>query len=357
MILECSHCGAPLDVGGRSPFTRCNYCGRTSRTSACKTQHRVTPQGWAPPQQWLPPPQFTVHVIQPLPYKKASGAIGCIIFVSVMLPLIIAGAAGFAIWAAAPRASVPDAPAGDDDEAEAEPAWDGTSTLRCSAGDRLQVSGVTMKAALPEVIVAESNCVLEITDSELRGDVIITMSGTARVTIRRGEIVAGRTVAKASSSSKLEVDGAKITLGAKNADGVVGIEVTSSVDVTVSGASVTVAARDPSKAVLVDATSRGRVRLVDGTYAGEFTIKADGSSEVRREGPPVEARLEVRSAAKVSGFKERHKAKPQKGAPARPGAPGDPLAPAFGPQPSKGPGCGCAPSDLACNMKCSAGKK
>jgi hypothetical protein len=219
------------------------------------------------------------------------------------------------------------------------------------------VSGVTMKEPLPEVVIADSNCVVEIEDSELRGDVIVRTSSTARVTIRRGKIVAGRSLLTAGSSTKLEVDGTAITLGSKSADDVVGIEVTSSADVTLNGASVTVAARDPAKAVLVDASSRARVRLVNGSYTGDFVVRADGSSDVRREGPEIEARLEVRSAAKV-GFKEaKTKSKPAKGTPSKPGgAPGDPLGPAFGPQKGMS-NCGCAPGDLACNMKCSAGKK
>lgn len=358
MILECSHCGAPLDVGGSSPFTRCNYCGRTSRTRNLKTQQAVTPQGWAPPPQWLPPPQFTIHVVQPLHYRKTSSAVGCIIVASVLIPIILAIAgAGFAFFMAAQRPSPSPSHARDSTPAEPEAeAWDGTSTLRCDTGDKIKVRGVEMKAPLAEVIVADGQCVVEIEDSQLKGTTIVRADGSAKVIIRRGSIEAGGTVAKTSFGAKVEIEDTEIALGSPNADTVVGVEATMTSEVTLARTDVTVRAKDSSKALLVDANMRAKVRLVDGHYKGDFGVKASGVSEVRKEGGDIEARLDVASASKASGFKDvKAKGRSTKSGPSSKGpVPNkDPLSPSFGPA---NPKCNCAPSDLTCNMKCSAKK-
>ncbi len=340
MILECSHCGAPLDVGGLSPFTRCNYCGRTSRTRQCRTQQAVTPHGWAPPPQWLPPPQFTVHVIQPLPYKRANGTIGCVVVAFVVLPMIILMGAGAAVWLLAAKPLPPPSDVASEATAEEE-VWDGTSTLRCDGSNKIEVSGVHMKVPLDEVVVADGNCVVEIEDSTLKGAVIVRTDSSARVFIKGGNIEAGRTIATTSSMSKVAIDGTKISVGSARADTATALEASMSSEVELARADVTVKAREPAKAVLVDAGMRARVRLVDGHYKGPFGIKASAASEVRKEGGDVEAWLDVSTGAKVSGFKNT-KTK-SKGAPPPPsqpkkggGAPGiDPLSP-FGPTSGKG---------------------
>lgn len=355
MILECSHCGAPLDVGSTSGFTKCNYCGRTSRTRNLKTQHAVTPQGWAPPPQWLPPPQYTVHVVQPMPYRKVSSAVGCIVLATVLIPLVLVIAGAGLAFALRPKGAPPSFPAETPAEAEAE-TWDGTTTLRCDGSEKIKVSGIHMTTSLTEVIVAGGSCSVVIEDSTLRGETVIRLDGNAKVMIRRGSIDAGRKLAELSGSTKLEMEDAKISIGSASAAEVTGILASMISEVTLARDNVTIQGKDPAKVVLVDASMRAKVRLFDGHYDGDFTVKASGLSEVRKEGGDIDARLDVASGAKAVGFKNtKPKAKSTKSGPSSKGpAPdNDPLAPSFEPKGSK---CNCAPGDLACNMKC-PGKK
>ncbi|NUO51918.1 MAG: hypothetical protein HOV80_23965 [Polyangiaceae bacterium] len=352
MILECSHCGAPLDVGSASGFTKCNYCGRTSRTRNLKTQHAVTPQGWAPPPQWLPPPQYTIHVYQPMPYKKGSSAAGCIALAILLIPVTIAVGGG--VWAAAQAKRVPSrTPAETPAEAETE-AWDGTSTLRCDGSEKIKVSGIHMSAPLAEVVVADGSCSVVIEDSTLKGDTVIRVDGSAKVMIRRGSIDAGRKLAELSSNTKLEIEDAKISIGSASAEEVTGVAASMSSEVTLARDNVTIKGKDPMRTLLVDLGMRAKARLVDGHYDGDFTVKAGSLSEVRKEGGDIEARLDVSSSAKAVGFKDS-KPKPKStksGSKSLPPS-NDPLAPSFEPQHVK---CNCPKGDLACNMKCSAKK-
>jgi hypothetical protein len=353
MILECSHCGAPLDVGSASGFTKCNYCGRTSRTRNLKTQHAVTPQGWAPPPQWLPPPQYTVHVVQPMPYRKVSSAVGCIVLATVLIPLILVIAGAVLAFTLRPKGAPPSLPAETPAEETAE-AWDGTSTLRCDGSEKIKVSGIHMTAPIAEVIVADGSCSVVIEDSTLKGETIVRADSNTKVIIRRGSIEAGRKLTDLSSSAKLEIEDAKISIGSPSAEEVTGVVASMMAEVTLARDDVTIKGKDPSKTFLVDAGMRAKVRLFDGHYDGDFVVKAGGMSEVRKEGGDIEARLDVASGAKAVGFKDAKAKKKSTRSGSKTLPPSDdPLAPSFVPHGMK---CDCAKGDLACNMKCS-GKK
>jgi LSD1 subclass zinc finger protein len=63
VLVECKHCGAPLDVNATASIVRCSYCGANSRVRSMKTLAPHAPSGWAPPQQWQP-----TYAAAPLPY-------------------------------------------------------------------------------------------------------------------------------------------------------------------------------------------------------------------------------------------------------------------------------------------------
>ena len=68
MILECRHCGAPLDVKEGAALTKCRYCGTVSQRQHMRTIATVTPRDFRPPPQWAPPPQFPADSTKPLNY-------------------------------------------------------------------------------------------------------------------------------------------------------------------------------------------------------------------------------------------------------------------------------------------------
>jgi len=72
MILECRHCGAPLDVKADVSLTKCRYCGTTSERRLLKTISAETPRNFQPPRQWIPPPHVPAPSHQPLTYHAAA---------------------------------------------------------------------------------------------------------------------------------------------------------------------------------------------------------------------------------------------------------------------------------------------
>lgn len=58
MLVQCSYCGAPLDVSGGKPTVKCRYCEKTSQLQSLRTVSPQTPRGWKPPPVWTPPPNM-----------------------------------------------------------------------------------------------------------------------------------------------------------------------------------------------------------------------------------------------------------------------------------------------------------
>jgi hypothetical protein len=90
VLIECSHCGAPLNVKADDSLTRCCYCGRPQRVRTARTTMQHTPANWHPPPQWIPPPQFAAQSI-PLrfdPSKTVRKIVILIAVVSVMTGIV-----------------------------------------------------------------------------------------------------------------------------------------------------------------------------------------------------------------------------------------------------------------------------
>jgi hypothetical protein len=98
MIIECKHCGAPLDVVEGANLTRCNYCGRTQRVQSARTQLPQTPPNWNPPPNWIPPAHVPARSVQ-LSYdatKKVGSTILMVVLIGALLPVLIIG--GIVAW-------------------------------------------------------------------------------------------------------------------------------------------------------------------------------------------------------------------------------------------------------------------
>ncbi len=95
MLIECSNCGAPLDVEASSTLARCRYCGRTQQLKNARTAAPHTPANWQPPLQWTPPPQYAAPSV-PLRYnanKTVSRLVWLIVIITVVTTIV-----PIAIW-------------------------------------------------------------------------------------------------------------------------------------------------------------------------------------------------------------------------------------------------------------------
>ena len=75
MILECGHCGAPLDVREGVSITTCKYCGKANDRQRMRTIAAETPRDFRPPPKWIPPAQFPAPSNIPLEYHRNKGAV------------------------------------------------------------------------------------------------------------------------------------------------------------------------------------------------------------------------------------------------------------------------------------------
>jgi hypothetical protein len=98
MIVECGHCGAPLDVREGRHYTKCTYCKKTSEARALRTIEQQTPPGWRPPPVWTPPAHVPANSAVPLRLHSSSGAAGLVVAM-VFVSLIIAGGVMAAVLA------------------------------------------------------------------------------------------------------------------------------------------------------------------------------------------------------------------------------------------------------------------
>lgn len=99
MILECAHCGAPLDVPAGSTTSRCRYCGHTSRVEELRTVFPQRPPDWRPPRKWTPPQHAPADSRRTLTYQGASNTAGVFIMLGIFAVVGVGIAA--AVFAAA----------------------------------------------------------------------------------------------------------------------------------------------------------------------------------------------------------------------------------------------------------------
>lgn len=141
MILECSHCGAPLDIKEGASIAKCGYCDKSQRVRNMNTLSQITPAQWQQPTQWVPPPSAKVQSAQALLFHlaeaqatamaKADGVIarragraakGGISIGCVMVLLAIGGIVAFAVFRAGGPARIVSRVNSDGLDPEATPA-------------------------------------------------------------------------------------------------------------------------------------------------------------------------------------------------------------------------------------------
>jgi hypothetical protein len=107
VIVECKHCGAPLDVERSSAFARCSYCGHTNKVKSAKTLMAESPAAWTPPPVWQPPPSFNLPQA-PLPYRpRPAPASKPNVLAPIVMGIVLLVGAGAALWASGAATTLP----------------------------------------------------------------------------------------------------------------------------------------------------------------------------------------------------------------------------------------------------------
>src|SRR5690606_30390840 len=105
MIIECGHCGAPLDVKANERVNKCRYCGTSNQVKSQRTIAFDTPEGWRPPPQWTPPAHFAANSQQVLTYRAAASTAAWVVGLSVLSVVLIGGAIAASVIFSASRAA------------------------------------------------------------------------------------------------------------------------------------------------------------------------------------------------------------------------------------------------------------
>ncbi|MCA9624430.1 MAG: hypothetical protein KC731_35650 [Myxococcales bacterium] len=214
MVVECSHCGAPLDIEQGKSVYKCNYCGTKNAPQSMRVVAPVTPQTWTPPKVWSAP-AHTAAAGQTLKYQRGlNRMILMITLVSVLIPLVATffatgGGRMFATWL-----------------------WDQKSTLECPPNGRLELEGIDAKVKSGPVIEMAGNCQVTIKKSKLRGTIGIKGGANGRIVIVDTTIEAEEIGIEGGGNATIEVEGS--TIRSKQ----VGIKAGGNGQVEVSGSKV-----------------------------------------------------------------------------------------------------------------------
>lgn len=228
MLLECSHCGAPLDVRDSSRLVTCAYCDHVNRVRSMQTIATDAPPGWTPPQQWTPPPGKRVR--QPLAYHQVEAPRRRLFPVlGLLLPLLAAGASiVFGVLPAVKATGALPEILG----TVGVRSWDGAGPFRCGGNDNVVIENVT--AALPRdtAITVEDNCELRLIGSTITARRGIRAGGNRRVVIENSRIETTGTAIWADGNKNVEIIDSEVIAHE------VGIRVDGNVDLVLTGGRV-----------------------------------------------------------------------------------------------------------------------
>ncbi len=278
MLIECAHCGAPLDVTEGERQTTCAYCGRLQEVRSARTMEQ--PQGWKAPQQWTPPAHFPAQS-RPLQLDASVAAqqagkavrgvlwgVGCTVLLSILVPGIILyvvfakttdaveGAFG---GANGPNIEFPNMP-------NVGVGTQSNQPIECvGAGDVIRTNADVNVPTGPAVIVRDG-CQLRLVNTNVRGKDGIRIEGSGEVTMMNGSVTVEGTALYASGGS---ITLTNVELGGKH-----GIATEGDADVRLINGGIR------ADQVAIQARGTSRVDLTNTDVVG--TVEQDPSATVRR---------------------------------------------------------------------------
>ncbi len=248
MLVECSYCGAPLDVKEGKTVYKCNYCGQKNVQQQMRMLAQVTPNTWQAPKVWTPP----AHVATAgKTFKYRRQALGLTVLMPVLLgvlmPMIIAFfATGGGNWV---RVAT----------------WDERSTLSCAPNGELEIKGVNAKVKDGPVIEMSANCTVTLIDSTIAGPIGIKGGANAHIKIVNSTIKAEEVGIEGGANADIKVMGKS----------------------KVSGKVAGISGEGNAKIELKRATVSGEETGIDGGANGKITMR----SKSKIEGDDVALRL------------------------------------------------------------------
>jgi LSD1 subclass zinc finger protein len=211
MLVECSHCGAPLDVRDDARIVKCAYCDHSNRVRSMHTLAPKPPPDWVPPKQWTPPPHKHVPSTQPLAYHKPrAGGRGWLVGLGLITGLV--GLAVPILTSVLPALIA----SGQFDRlgrAVGLRAWDGSEPFSCGGNDSVVIENVT--AVLPDdtALTIEANCDVRIVSSNITARRGIHADGNRRVVIEKSRIQSTSTAIWADGNKRIELIDSEVMTG------------------------------------------------------------------------------------------------------------------------------------------------
>jgi LSD1 subclass zinc finger protein len=211
MLVECSHCGAPLDVRDDARIVKCAYCDHANRVRTMHTLAPKPPPDWVPPKQWTPPPHKHAASSQPLVYHQPrSSGRSWIAGLGVLTALV--GLAVPILTSVLP-ALIASGQLDGLGRAVGMRAWDGSKPFSCGSNDSVVIENVT--AVLPDdtAITIEANCDVRIVGSNITARRGIRADGNRRVIIEKSRIQSTSVAIWADGNKRIELIDSEVTTG------------------------------------------------------------------------------------------------------------------------------------------------
>ena len=226
MLIECDHCGAPLDVKEGARTSKCRYCGKTSQIKGLRTVALETPKDWQPPKTWTPPDHMPApHA--PLAYHAPAAARKVVALTGSLTGFITLAVAGWVAYQAtrAPLDALKNSTALNtqinDAVAQVTKQIGGVAVVAgnvappvvCSKNEKYTVSQKVIALPTGTPVIASGNCEVTLISCTITGLTAIAASDNARISIEGGTVNGTAAAVKASGNAVVTLSAGALAVG------------------------------------------------------------------------------------------------------------------------------------------------
>jgi len=277
VLIECQHCGAPLEASDDARQITCAYCGRQQEVRRARTLSMQLPPGWQPPHQWTAPQQFGAQGTYRFDSEAAARSgkrvlvfVGLSVLLTAIVPIIIVSVVTSQVSSTIETAtssgpniqipSMPNMPVNTGGGASVQ-----SMPIECIGSAHLVRTNQDVQVTGPIAVIVRDRCSLNLMNSEVGGNDGITVEGSGRLHMINGTIRAHGTALRASG-------GAHVTLMNVDIEGEAGVVASDDANVTITNGSFDV------KGMAVSASGNARVRAVNAGVTG--SVEQSGGATV-----------------------------------------------------------------------------
>ena len=224
MIVECTNCGAPLDVADNAGSVRCSYCNKANRVRTMRTIAQERPAEWQPPREWTPPSHLPARGRQLRYQRPGRSRTGCLLATAVVV-MIAGGAVPLWLTGAVKQPDLPEL-------SVLLGGWDGTEPFACDGNDSVTIEGRTVSFANRTAFTVSGNCELRIVDCDVTAHEGLRADGNRNVTIERSRFRTTGIGINARGNRRVELIDSQVI-----ADGLA-VQASANAHVTVSGGQI-----------------------------------------------------------------------------------------------------------------------